>query len=77
MSHQGEWYFPNGSVLRFGRFGDNIFQNRQSRRVDLRCRYPDVILNGIYECAIETNAANNDNGREIFYIGLYASGGMY
>ena len=72
---RGDWYFPNGSVLKNARFGGSIFRNLQNQRIDLRRRYSNHDANGIYKCTIETNAVNNETGREIFYVGLYASGG--
>ena len=73
---RGDWFFPNGSTLQFSDSGDNIhqFYSTEGQQVHLRHRNNGV-ANGIYQCAIETNAVNNEDGRGIVYVGLYASGG--
>ena len=74
---RGDWYFPNGTRLPFLTSTISIAGRRGDMRVELH-RRNNGVANGIYLCAIETNAVNNDNGREIVYVGLYASGGeMY
>ena len=69
---RGDWYFPNGNRLPFN--GD-IYEHRDAQRVDLR-RRNNGDTSGIYRCDIETNAVNDDDGRETVYVGLYASGGQ-
>ena len=78
---RGDWFFPNGSVLQFSDSGDDIYQFHPrgggGQRIFLR-RWNNGVANGIYQCAIETLAVNNGDGRGIVYVGLYASGGeMY
>jgi len=70
---RGDWYFPNGTRLPFAMF--NIFESRQAQRVDLRRKGRSDVTSGIYRCTVETNAFNDDDGRETVYAGLYASGG--
>ena len=76
---RGDWYFPNGTRLSlsasFSR--DSIVEKRYHMRVELhyRPRINNGVANGIYQCTIETNAVNDEDGREIVYVGLYASGG--
>ena len=73
--HRGDWYFPNGTVLQFPNIMFNIFEIRRDHRVDLRHRGRSDVTSGIYRCAIETNAVEDDDGQETVYAGLYASGG--
>ena len=70
---RGDWFFPNGNRLPLSGGGD-IYEARVAQRVDLQRTNANPITNGIYQCTIETNAVNED-GREIVYVGLYASGG--
>ena len=71
---RGDWYFPNGTRLTFTFYGGDIGEWRLAQRVDLRHRN-NAATSGIYRCTIETNAVNNEDGRETVYVGLYASGG--
>ena len=71
----GDWYFPSGTVLPFPNAAHNIFEGQRIQRVDLQHRGTGGAISGIYRCTIETNAVNDDDGREIVYAGLYASGG--
>ena len=73
--HRGDWFFPNGSRLGFNLPGVDIYQVRLStQEVDVR-RRNNHDISGIYCCTIETNAVNDEDGRETVYAGLYASGG--
>ena len=72
---RGDWYFPNGNRLPLPVNTVNIFESRQVQRVDLQHRGWTDVTSGIYHCIIETNAVNDDDGRETVYAGLYASGG--
>ena len=72
---RGDWYFPNGTQLSIPNITFNIFEGRQAQQVDLRHRGRSDVISGIYHCTIETNAVNDENGRETVYAGLYASGG--
>ena len=73
---RGDWYLPDGTRLGFVYHNYHTYEKREAQRVDLR-RKNNGVTNGIYQCAIETNATVNNNytGREIVYVGLYASGG--
>ena len=75
-ANRGDWYFPNGSRLLFDFYGGDIGEWRLAQRVDLR-RRNNAATSGIYCCTIETNAVNDDDGRETVYVGLYASGGEW
>ena len=70
----GDWYFPTGTRLRFIDSPGNMYEVRVAQRVDLR-RRNNGATSGIYRCYIETNAVNDEDGREVVYMGLYASGG--
>ena len=74
-SDRGDWHAP-GSQDRLPFAGDpgDIYELHGAQRVDLR-RRNNGNTSGIYHCTIETNAVNDDDGREIVYVGLYASGG--
>ena len=72
---RGDWYFPNGTRLPFPHTTFNIFERRVAQRVELLHRGRSDVTSGIYHCTIETNAVNDDDGRETVYVGLYASGG--
>ena len=76
--HRGDWYFPNGTRLRFS--GD-IHESRGAQRVDLCRRNGATSPVGIYRCDIPTAIFHNDfdiSARATVYVGLYAaSGGMY
>ena len=71
---RGDWHFPNGTRLPFP-YIVNIFEIRRAQRVDLRHRGRSDVTSGVYCCALETNAVNDDEGWETVYAGLYASGG--
>ena len=72
----GDWFFPSGTLVPFPNAAHNIFEaRRMSQRVDLRHRGTGGAISGIYRCTIETIAVNDEDGREIVYAGLYASGG--
>ena len=71
---RGDWYFPNGNRLNFNGYNDDIYEDRRAQRVELR-RRNNGDTSGIYHCTVETNAVNDEDGRETVYVGLYASGG--
>ena len=75
-AHRGDWYFPNGSMLRFS--GD-VFEVRGAQRVDLRSGVS--LSHGIYCCAISTDVVHDDydiSVRDSFCVGLYLSNeGIY
>ena len=68
---RGDWYFPNGDRLQFS--GD-IYEHRGAQRVYLH-RRNNGDSSGVYRCDIETDAVNDEDGRETVYVGLYASRG--
>ena len=77
--HRGDWFFPNGSVLRFISSDDDIAEFRGPKRVDLG-RRNNGRASGIYHCSIATNLSHNDHDdtvRDHVYVGLYDSGGQY
>ena len=71
---RGDWFFPNETRLSFISSSASIVEWRYNMRVELH-RRNNGVANGIYQCTIETNAVNNEDGRETVYVGLYASGG--
>ena len=81
---QGDWYFPDGTVLR-GAGSDNvnshpITERKRNQLVRLQRGPPEatgIIPVGIYHCDIETVAVNSDDNtaRETVYVGVYGSGG--
>ena len=74
-SDRGYWYAPGSQDrLPFSSEPGDIYQQLGAERVDLRYRN-NGDTSGIYRCTIETNAVNNDDGQEVVYAGLYASGG--
>ena len=72
-SDRGDWYFPNGNRLPFPVLG-NVYEARDDQVVVVRYTGSGG-TSGIYRCDIETNAVNNNDGRESVYVGLYTSGG--
>ena len=66
---RGDWYSPSGELVRWP-----LYSYSTAQRVDLE-RWGNGAPSGIYHCDIETNAVNDDDGRETVYVGLYASGG--
>ena len=75
VADRGDWYAPGSQArLPFWFQPGDIYEQRLARRVDLR-RRNNGATSGIYRCTIETNAVNDDDGRETVYAGLYASGG--
>ena len=73
---RGDWYFPNGDRLQFSYNPGGIYESRGKQVVYLH-RRNNGGTSGIYRCTIETNAVNDEDGRETVYVGLYASGGEY
>ena len=82
---QGDWYFPDGTVLPgAGEHNLNshpIAARRRNRLVRLQRGPPEAtgdIPDGIYHCDIETVAVNSDDNtaRETVYVGVYGSGGI-
>ena len=69
-NYRADWYFPNGTKVKFVEFGDDIFESRGAQRVDLRRRENAVSLTGgMYRCDIPTAR----NGNRSIYVGLYPS----
>ena len=71
---RGDWYFSDGTRLAFGGSGYLLYESRGAQRVDLR-RLNNADISGIFYCAIETEAVNDDDGRGTVFVGLYASRG--
>ena len=71
---RGDWYFPNGNRLGFTGI---VNEHRINKLVVLRYTgsVGTSVTSGIYRCDIETNAVNDNDGRETVYVGLYTSGG--
>ena len=77
--HRGDWFFPNGSVLRFIISDNDIVEYRGPERVDIR-RRNNGSASGIYHCSIatvNTFSSGSDTLRDHVYVGLYDSGGQY
>ena len=74
-SHRGDWYFPDGTRLPFNTPGVDIYELRQTQRVDLRHRNNANSPVGIYRCDIPTNAVHDDTDTSVrdrpVYVGLY------
>ena len=79
--HRGDMYFPDGTRLPFSSGGGDIYEHRETQRVDLRRRNNANSPVGIYRCDISTNAVHHDNDiavRDTVYVGLYSTdGGNY
>ena len=74
--HRGDWYFPNGSVLRFSGDNFNTYESRGPQRVSLLRLDTNSTGSGIYCCSISTNAVHDDTDiliRDVVYVGLYRS----
>ena len=69
-----DWYFPNGTEMRFEGDGDDIYHRRVAQRNDLRRRNNALSPSGIYRCEIPTD--DGDLVRETVYVGIYGSGGI-
>ena len=79
-SHRGDWYSPGSTDrLPFTNEDDDIFQQREAQRVDLRRRNSATSPVGIYRCAIQTIAVHDDDDTSVrdvpVYMGLYTGGG--
>ena len=77
--HRGDWYFPNGTRLKFKGKSD-IHEARGNKTVDLY-RSSLTSPSGIYHCKVPTIAVHDDDDtsvKDIVYVGLYypASGGI-
>ena len=70
---RGDWYFPDGNRLPFPGYGD-VYEGRSDRLVGLRYRGSGG-TSGIYRCDIDTNAVNDNDGRETVYVELYTRRG--
>ena len=75
---RGDWFFPNGTRLKFIDNNCGIFEARHAQQVNLhRCNNN---ISGIYRCTIETNAVHIKNISdttilETVYVGLYHTQG--
>ena len=68
-----DWYFPDGTEMRFEFDGGDIYQRRGAQRNYLRRRNNVLSPSGIYRCDIPTD--DGDLVRETVYVGIYSSGG--
>ena len=72
--HRGDWYFPNGDRLQFDSTYNDIHQDRNEKRVDLR-RKSFTSPTGIYRCDIATiDVHHTEPNQKAVYVGLYANG---
>ena len=72
--HRGDWYFPNGDRLQFDSTYNDIHQDRNEKRVDLR-RTGFTSPTGIYRCDIATiDIHHTQPNQKAVYVGLYANG---
>ena len=69
-----DWYFPDGTEMRFDSHGGDIYQGRGAQRIDLRRRNNVDSPSGIYHCKIPTD--DGDLVRETVYVGIYGCGGV-
>ena len=73
--HRGDWYYPDGDILRFTGAGDDIVMDREPQEVHILRRNNAMSPSGIYHCEIETIAVNDDDMNtitgETVYVGLY------
>ena len=70
-----DWYFPNGTEVRFIVQGGDIYHRRGAQRDDLRRRNNVLSPSGIYRCEIPTDNGNGGFVSETVYVGIYGSGG--
>ena len=74
-AHRGDWYFPDGTRLSFA--GD-IYEGRDTQRVNISGHTSKEGTSGIYRCDISTNAVHDETDisvRDTVYVGLYLNGG--
>ena len=76
-SHRGDWFFPNGTRLKFNLSynGGDIYQAREAQRVSL-LRRNNGNVSGIYHCNIIIGTGT-DPIIGIIYIGLYEDRGKF
>ena len=74
-----DWYSPGrgGVPLDFSSGGDDIYQEREAQRIDLRRRNNVLSPSGIYHCEIPTGDGDGGFMRETVYVGIYGSGGTH
>ena len=68
-----DWFYPNGTEVKFVTQDDDIYQRRGAQRNDLHRRNNALSPSGIYHCEIPTD--DGDLVRETVYVGIYGSGG--
>ena len=73
--HRGDWFFPNGTRLKFSYNGGDIYQAREAQRASL-LRRNNGNISGIYYCNI-TISGGSDPIIGIIYIGLYDEHGKF
>ena len=57
----GEWYFPNGSMVRTSAHGDSLYMNRSYGVVRLHHRSNATLPTGLYCCEIENSNRTNQS----------------
>lgn len=77
--HRGDWYPPNSEErLPFSNPIEPIFEQRSDQKVEIRKNFHDTsVVSGIYRCEIETIAVHSNDTREMLFVGLYDTGGIY
>ena len=74
-NERGDWYFPNGTRLKFTE-SNAVYERRRVQQVFLFYS-GNRGVSGIYRCDIETIHSNNTDEveNETVYVGLYNYGG--
>ena len=49
---EGEWLFPNGSIVRRASFSDDMYRNRGTRVINLKWKINSTIPTGFFCCKI-------------------------
>ena len=57
----GNWYFPNGSVVRSSNFGGDIYMDRGASMVRLNRRNNAQSPTGVYRCEVVDARGNTQN----------------
>ena len=69
-SYRSNWYYPSHRRVFFFSGGDDIYQQRQAQRVELRRRNNTLAPSGIYHCEIPTSAVHENIPRQTVYVGV-------
>ena len=68
--HRGNWYFPNGTILRFESSKGDIVRSREAQKLELHRRNNANEPTGMYHCDIPVS---DDDKSDTVYVGLYTS----